>query len=169
MICDGWSGGLLIGELAAIYSARRVGRLIAGPASFKDFALANEADTPEVAEAIAYLARPVAKLSLPLNLPTDRPRPAVRTANADAVQRAFDLSMYQALKRAAGAPAYDDGRPRWRPLKLCFYRLSGQTGLVVRLGAPDRRKPASTVWWAIAEYSFQFGVIFSQTRVFRKT
>jgi hypothetical protein len=87
IICDGWSWGILIPELGKIYSA-----LVQGnspdlePADrFSDYALTldSEATSPEIVATENFWLNQFSESIPVLDLPTDRPRPALRTFAAD--------------------------------------------------------------------------------------
>ncbi|GAA4960292.1 non-ribosomal peptide synthase/polyketide synthase [Actinoplanes utahensis] len=84
IVTDGWSGGVLADELGELYDAAlhgRPGRLPALPVQYADFAvwqrerLAGAVLDDQTAYWRTRLAGPA-----PLELPTDRPRPPVRTS-----------------------------------------------------------------------------------------
>ncbi len=85
IVSDGWSMGILIRELAALYGAFAAGRpaalsgLPALPVQFGDFAAAQRAwlAGPELERQLAYWRQRLAGLPPVLELPSDRPRPAV--------------------------------------------------------------------------------------------
>ncbi|MGW4276930.1 amino acid adenylation domain-containing protein, partial [Streptomyces seoulensis] len=90
LVTDGWSVGVLTEELGALYSAALRGeraRLPPLALRYTDHAVrqAERAAAPEREASLAHWRRRLAGL-VPLELPTDRPRPAVRTA-AGAVHR----------------------------------------------------------------------------------
>ncbi|MFI9379912.1 non-ribosomal peptide synthase/polyketide synthase [Kutzneria sp. NPDC052558] len=87
IVTDGWSVGLLVDELITLHSG---GRLPAVGVEYADFALwQRERLTERLRERqLAYWRRKLAGLA-PLELPTDRPRPQVRTTNG-AIRR-YDL------------------------------------------------------------------------------
>ncbi|MFH8470763.1 amino acid adenylation domain-containing protein [Streptomyces sp. NPDC017991] len=84
IVSDGWSMGVLTEELGACYSAAVRGsdlRLPPLPAQYADFAdwQRRRRSTPAADARLAYWRRTLAGVQT-LDLPTDRPRPAVRTA-----------------------------------------------------------------------------------------
>ncbi|WP_221361227.1 non-ribosomal peptide synthetase [Streptomyces beigongshangae] len=84
IVSDGWSMGVLTDELSACYSAAVQGlspRLPPLPAQYADFAdwQRRRRATPAAEEHLAHWRRTLAGVPA-LELPTDRPRPAVRTA-----------------------------------------------------------------------------------------
>src|SRR5439155_23678058 len=90
IVTDGWSMGVLAGELGRLYSAAVRGepaQLPPLPFRFADFAAWQRERLTAAAmdEQIAYWEGQLSGI-VPLELPTDRPRPAVRTA-AGAVHR----------------------------------------------------------------------------------
>jgi len=81
---DGWSQGVLWRELAAVYQAHRAGRAPALPAlpiQYADYAVWQRewADGPELLRQLAYWKQRLAGAETVLELPTDRPRPAVQS------------------------------------------------------------------------------------------
>jgi amino acid adenylation domain-containing protein len=83
IVSDGWSMGVLVGEVAALYEAYSQGRpspLEELPVQYADYAAwQREWLSGEVLEAqLEYWKRQLAGLSV-LNLPIDRPRPSVQT------------------------------------------------------------------------------------------
>ncbi|MFE9680916.1 amino acid adenylation domain-containing protein [Streptomyces sp. NPDC006285] len=84
IVCDGWSMGVLVEELDACYrlAVRGSGpELPPLPAQYADFAdwQRRRRATPAAAGHLAHWRRTLAGVPA-LDLPTDRPRPAVRTA-----------------------------------------------------------------------------------------
>ncbi|GAA4812204.1 hypothetical protein GCM10023220_49340 [Streptomyces ziwulingensis] len=84
IVSDGWSMGVLTDELSVCYSAAVRGgspRLPPLPARYADFAerQRRRRATPEADEHLAHWRRALAGVPA-LELPTDRPRPPVRTA-----------------------------------------------------------------------------------------
>ncbi|SEC47099.1 non-ribosomal peptide synthase domain TIGR01720/amino acid adenylation domain-containing protein [Amycolatopsis tolypomycina] len=81
IITDGWSMGVLAGELATLYGDERAA-LPALPIQYADFAAwQRERLTGDfLAEQLGFWRRELDGLR-PLDLPTDRPRPATRTSN----------------------------------------------------------------------------------------
>ena len=84
IVCDGWSVGVLIGELGTIYSALKQGiqPVLPAPASFREYAFAEQPDGAEARLAMAFWRQQFGELPPPLELPTDRPRPPIRSAKA---------------------------------------------------------------------------------------
>ena len=136
IVCDGWSGGLLINELAVIYSALKQGMqpALEEPLAFRDYALATQPESPEVREATEYWRQQFAKLPPPLDLPTDRSRPQTRSAQAATLIRALTPSIHQAAKRVAGQHHTTLVVMLMAAFKTLLHRLTGQDDLVVGLG-----------------------------------
>ncbi|MFC5288833.1 non-ribosomal peptide synthase/polyketide synthase [Actinokineospora guangxiensis] len=86
-VTDGWSMGVLLEDLRALYSGEELPPL---PVQYADYALWQRArlDGAEMARGLEYWRGRLAELPV-LELPTDRPRPAVRTANG--AVRAFEV------------------------------------------------------------------------------
>src|SRR5207253_896775 len=102
IVCDGWSNQVLIRELAALYGALSKGRpspLGDPPFRYVDFChwqrrwLQGE----ELARQTGYWQRQLANLAPVLELPTDRPRPAVQRHRGDRVRFTIDAPLRAAL------------------------------------------------------------------------
>jgi amino acid adenylation domain-containing protein/non-ribosomal peptide synthase protein (TIGR01720 family) len=102
---DGWSMGIFARELAAVYDAFAAGLPSPLPelaVQYLDFAVwQRQWLSGEVLERqLAYWRRQLASVP-PLELPTDRPRPAVRTHNGAALPLALGERLQQDLKSFA--------------------------------------------------------------------
>ena len=82
LITDGWSFGIAAGELATLYDADRQGRVSAlpdPPIQYADFARWQREQFQSGAWATRSSAGGAGSRRAPLELPTDRPRPPIRS------------------------------------------------------------------------------------------
>lgn len=133
IVCDGWSHGVVVSELATIYTAlaKAAAPKLEPPASFREYALQAMAGASETAEALAYWQRQFAVVPEPLALPADRPKPSVRSTKAATVRKALGPSLHERLKRVAGRERATMVVLMSSALQTLLYRLSGQTDLVI--------------------------------------
>ncbi|MEU8263198.1 amino acid adenylation domain-containing protein [Micromonospora sp. NPDC048999] len=134
---DGQSAGPLSTDLAAAYTARRAGRapdLPALPVQYADFALwqravlGDEADPDSLASRqTGYWAQTLAGLPEQLELPFDRPRPAVSSRRGGSVT--FDVP--------AELHARLTGLARQRQASLFMVAQAALAALLTRLGAGE--------------------------------
>jgi amino acid adenylation domain-containing protein len=136
IVCDGWSGGLIVSESAKIYSALKQGAApdLEAPESFRQYAITNQGDSEEARDASRYWSQQFAEIPTPLELPADRIRPAVRTAQASTLKRDLPEPLHLALKKTAGQQRTTLVVLLMAGLKTFLYRLTGQTDLVIGLG-----------------------------------
>ncbi|MEV7689615.1 amino acid adenylation domain-containing protein [Streptomyces bungoensis] len=112
-VTDGWSKGVLLDELARHYAARRTGRgaeLPPLPVQYADFAAwqRERADSGGLEPQLAYWEATLDGAPA-LELPTDRPRPAVFTGRGGAVEvdlPAHLVERVDAFARARGASRF---------------------------------------------------------------
>ncbi|MGH3753655.1 MAG: amino acid adenylation domain-containing protein, partial [Pseudonocardiaceae bacterium] len=141
IVTDGASMGVLVEELGALYTAARQGRqaeLPALPVQYADFA-SWQRNRPVRDGEIEYWARQLAGIS-PLELPTDRPRPQVRScagavaefvvpaqvaARLGELARAQDTTLYTVLVAAC---------------QVLLARWSGQDDIAVGTVVPGRNR-----------------------------
>ncbi|HYE13094.1 MAG TPA: condensation domain-containing protein, partial [Pyrinomonadaceae bacterium] len=124
IISDGWSMGVLAHELSALYAAYagwEVSPLPELPVQYADYALwQREWLRGEVLEReLEYWRRTLADLPPPLELPADRPRPAV-PGNAGALER-FELP--RELSESLKALSRQEGMTLFMTLLAAFQAL----------------------------------------------
>jgi len=116
IVADGWSVGVLLAEVETLYRAFRQGDLAPAalpelPIQYADFAvwqrqwLAGE----RLAAQLAYWREQLAGAPLRLELPTDRPRPALQSHRGAALPVGFDPELAQdltAFSRRSGATLF---------------------------------------------------------------
>ncbi|HYO64433.1 MAG TPA: amino acid adenylation domain-containing protein, partial [Pyrinomonadaceae bacterium] len=95
IVSDGWSVGVLIKEVAALYEAYASGQespLAELPVQYADYAVWQREHLRGEAldKQLAYWRQQLAGAPAALELPTDRPRPPVQTSNG--ARRKFELS-----------------------------------------------------------------------------
>jgi amino acid adenylation domain-containing protein/FkbM family methyltransferase len=136
IISDGWSSTVLVRELATLYEGFSKGEPAALPElpiQYADYAVwQREWLRGEALEAqLAYWRTQLAGAPPSLELPTDRPRPAVQTFNGAAVNFALSRELSEslaALARREGATLY---MTLLAAFELFLSRYSGQTDFLV--------------------------------------
>ncbi|MEV5736989.1 non-ribosomal peptide synthase/polyketide synthase [Streptomyces sp. NPDC052292] len=130
IVTDGWSVGVLTRELAALYHAEATGEPDALPRpvlQYPDFAVweraqrASGADTDD----LAYWKRHLAGIQQ-LELPTDRPRPAVRTTAGAAHRHLLPAELTDRLRQLAAGRGTTPFTLFAGAAALLFSRYSGQ-------------------------------------------
>ena len=102
IVVDGWSINVIVTELAELYKAAVSGRTVTLPDAlrFSQYTLDQAAASDERAKTEAYWLGKFERLPMPLDLPTDRPRAAIKSFNGSSRSRRIDRELYQALKSA---------------------------------------------------------------------
>ncbi|MGW0927660.1 non-ribosomal peptide synthase/polyketide synthase [Streptomyces sp. NPDC002644] len=110
IVTDGWSVGVLVRELTALYRAQADGGPDGLPepgVQYPDYAVwehereAAEASSGDLAHDLAHWRRALAGVQN-LDLPTDRPRPAVRTTEGAAHRHRLPADLVDRVRRSAG-------------------------------------------------------------------
>jgi len=133
-IVDGWSTGILVRDIAALY-AHAVGNaaeLPPAPSVQFQHAAASQRGFAGSAEGQALLARWVERLTPlpePLTLPTDHRRPPVKSFRGDTTEFAFDAGRSAALDRLARAEGATPFAVVTALVQALLHRLTGQTDL----------------------------------------
>jgi amino acid adenylation domain-containing protein len=144
IVTDGWSTGVLCSELASLYQAFAAGRPSPLPElaiQHADFAVWQRQwlSGEVLADQLGYWRERLADPP-PLNLPTDRPRPAVSTFRGDLLQTMIPAELWAALGvlgRRCGATSYMVLLAAWKTLLL---RESGQSDLLVGTPIANRNR-----------------------------
>jgi amino acid adenylation domain-containing protein len=146
IVSDGWSAGVMNRELIALYDAFLAGRpspLPPLPIQYGDFARwQREWLTGETLEAqLAYWRGKLGGDPAPLDLPTDRPRPALQTFRGGSLE----LEVPEATARALRRLSREQGASLFMTLLAGFQallaRLAGQEDVVVGTPIAGRRHP----------------------------
>ncbi len=106
IVSDGWSLGLFLAELLALYQSFRTGRPSPLPAlsiQYGDFSLWQRSrfDDAVLDGETEYWRQRLAGLPDALELPVDRPRPVVQTFGGSQCVAVLDLSLTSALRQLA--------------------------------------------------------------------
>ncbi|MGH1486105.1 MAG: amino acid adenylation domain-containing protein [Cellvibrionaceae bacterium] len=98
IICDGWSFGILLTELPAIYTGLLNTQVVELPIpdSYEKYSLLEQQDTRNAD--LAYWLQQHSPPALDLDLPADFPRPAQRTYAAERIDSVIDKELTQQLR-----------------------------------------------------------------------
>ncbi|MEA2692634.1 MAG: hypothetical protein QOJ16_2021, partial [Acidobacteriota bacterium] len=134
IVSDGWSVGVLVREVGALYSGTRT-LLPELPVQYADFALWQREwlSGDVLAAQLAFWRGALAGL-VPLDLPTDRPRPPVQTSRGGFVRFALGAGLSRdlaELSRAAGSTLF---MTLLGAFACLLSRYAGQTDVAV--GSP---------------------------------
>ncbi|QDI44904.1 non-ribosomal peptide synthetase [Serratia marcescens] len=143
IISDGWSTGILLRELGALYGAFRRGDvdpLPPLPLQYPDYAAWQRRYlTPErLAAQAQYWRETLSDAPALLTLPNDRPRPTVQSFSGGEVPIAIDAELTQALRqfsRQHGGTLFMTVLAAW---SLVLARMAGQQELVI--GTPEANR-----------------------------
>lgn len=139
LVCDGWSGAVVLTELAALYSAQVEGKPLSLPAPprYGDYALIerefHRSETGRQHE--AYWLQTLKAAPTPPSPPPDRPRPAERSFKAGRIDLPLDpalVGQLRALGKAEGSSLVATTMAAFASL---LQRLTGQSDLVIGLAA----------------------------------
>lgn len=125
IVCDGWSVNVIVNELADIYAAACEGRSAALPAPlpYSRYARSEaERTAADAAKTEAYWLAQYATPVTPLDLPTDRPRGALRRHDGASLCRRIDAGLYRAVKKAGAR----HGSTLFATLLAAFEALAGR-------------------------------------------
>ncbi|HMF16398.1 MAG TPA: amino acid adenylation domain-containing protein, partial [Gemmataceae bacterium] len=143
---DLWSMDILVEELQHIYQAERSGQraeLPPPPAQFADFVRWQFASVygPRGQKAWEYWKNELAGELPVLQLPTDRPRPAMQTYAGNAYNWAIDPDAVQRLRGLARKHGTTLFVPLLATFEALLHRLSGQKEFLVGTAVADRGRP----------------------------
>lgn len=147
IISDGWSMGVMMRELRALYHAfvdDRPSPLAPLPIQYADFAYWQRQwlQGERLESQLSYWRQQLQEIS-PLNLPSDRPRPATQSYKGAIAPLSLSPSLTQALEdlsRQAGVTLFMTLLAAFQAL---LYRYTGQTDIAV--GSPIANRNRSEV------------------------
>jgi len=139
MVCDGWSFGMIMAELSALYNACVAERIpLLPPAmSFADYArtLESEKASDPVRQAEEYWLAQYRDGAPVLELPTDRPRPAVKSYAAAMESRKISNERFARLKKATPQLGGTIFATLLGAFGALIHRLTGQDDVVIGIPA----------------------------------
>ncbi|HKV13018.1 MAG TPA: condensation domain-containing protein, partial [Thermoanaerobaculia bacterium] len=137
IVSDGWSVGVLVRELAALYAGNPLPPL---PVQYADFAawqrqwLAGGA----LEEQLSWWRERLAGVPLVLEAPADRPRPPVRSPRGSEAVFEVPATGLAALGRKSGATLF---MSLFAGFQTLLYRVTGQETFLVGTPVAGRRRP----------------------------
>jgi amino acid adenylation domain-containing protein len=143
IVVDGWSIGVLLREMSILYSAACAGvsARLPAPLQFREYVQwqARQSDDSKLAAAEAYWLGQFAQPVPALELPTDRPRPPLKTYAGAREHALIDADLVRAIKRLNARYGYTLFMTLLTGFEVLLHRLSGQDDLVV--GIPATGQP----------------------------
>ncbi|HEY1352146.1 MAG TPA: amino acid adenylation domain-containing protein [Ktedonobacteraceae bacterium] len=143
IICDGWSIGILLRELSMLYAAGVSGQpasLPDLPIQYADVACWQRQQGLEPDEQLTYWKQRLAQAPARLDLPTDRPRPAVQSLQGARLTFTLPAALAEALQqlcRREGVTLFMLLLTAWQ---ILLFRLSGQQDLVIGTPIANRTR-----------------------------
>ncbi len=139
IVSDGWSMGVLVNEVATLYeafSAHKDSPLPELPVQYADYAAwqRNWLQGEVLEQQMGYWKQQLEGVPALLELPTDRPRPAVQTHRGAIVSFMFPASLSQALKDLSRKENATLFMTLLAAFQTLLYRYSGEQEIVV--GSP---------------------------------
>jgi amino acid adenylation domain-containing protein/non-ribosomal peptide synthase protein (TIGR01720 family) len=145
IVADGWSMGVLVSELVELYRGRTGGppaRLPDLPIQYPDFAVWQRRHLTDEAQEtqLAYWREQLRALPT-LNLPLDRPRPAVQTFAGGTRSLRLDRGLVDDLERLSQGEDSTLSMTMLAAFQLLLVRYTGQSDIAVGSGIANRNRP----------------------------
>lgn len=133
VVCDGWSLGMIVHDLSAIYSGKELPPAV----SLSDFVRAVELDQRSAQqEAVRTFWTRTFRTGVPrMDLPTDRPRPSSKTYAGERIDVDMPAQLVQGIRSVATRNGASLVTTLLTVFETLLYRITGQTDLVVGLPA----------------------------------
>ena len=139
IVCDGWSTNVLLDELPNIYNALNRGEsptlppTLPAPMSFATYSKVqrNFLDGPDGASVEKFWLEQFQQPAPLLDLPTDRPRPAVKEFNGATYRTRIGANAYNAIKKLGAKQKCTLFVTLLSGFQILLSRLSGQDDIVV--------------------------------------
>ena len=139
VVCDGWSLGIMMAEISALYNAAKSGGAPKLPeaSTFSEYSLAtiDFAKSPDHASVERFWLD-LYKGSVPrLDLPTDRPRPKQKTYKGNRLDLHLSQEHVRGLKEVATRSGASFVTTLMTTFEVLLYKLTGDSDIVVGLPA----------------------------------
>lgn len=144
IVCDGWSLGLVIKELGELYKAavNKQSAALAEPTKFSEYAIQqiSIAESHDYTLAEEYWLNFYKNCPTTLELPTDYPRPPVRTFSSRRDDFVVDKEVISGLRLLSKIHKCSFITSFIAAFEVLLYRLTGQMDITI--GLPAARQPA---------------------------
>ena len=145
IVSDGWSMGVLVRELGQLYEAFLKGEaspLKALPVQYADYAVWQRGwlQGEVLAEQMGYWREQLRGIPEIMELPTDRPRPAVQRQVGAVEGMAVDWGTLEGLKALSQREGATLFMVLMAAFKVLLYRYSGQRDIVVGTPIANRKR-----------------------------
>ncbi|MDR0809181.1 MAG: amino acid adenylation domain-containing protein, partial [Gemmobacter sp.] len=145
IVADGWSIGVLVDEITALYAATLQGRsdpLAPLAIQYPDFAIWQRdwLAGDRLQRQIHYWRNQLAEAPALLALPTDRPRPAVQSHRGGTVDFALPADLVAALRQLGHAQGATLFMVMQAAFSLLLHRYSGETDILVGTPVANRNR-----------------------------
>jgi len=136
LVCDGWSINIVLNELATLYSAQCASKTaeLPKPMSFADYARSQASKSADL-EVEDYWSSEFSTPVAPLELPVDRPRPALKSYHGATAFAKISEAHYRTIKRAGAQNNATLLGTLLTGFQALLSRLTGQSDIVVGIPA----------------------------------
>jgi amino acid adenylation domain-containing protein len=146
VICDQWSLGVIVSELAALYSAAAQGRsggLAQPPVQYADYAVWQRRwlKGERAGRLMAYWRRQLSDLPV-LSLPADRPRPAAQSLRGGLVIDALAPALIERAEQFAAGARTTLATSLLTAFAVLLARYTGSTDLPIGIAVANREHSA---------------------------
>ncbi|HEY6922228.1 MAG TPA: aminotransferase class III-fold pyridoxal phosphate-dependent enzyme, partial [Steroidobacteraceae bacterium] len=130
IVCDGATCGILLEDLASSYSGQPAA---SAPLQFREYLEISAAQraSPQMLQAREYWRSQSLAAAPPLNLPLDRPRPAVRTFRGHRVSIRTAPALTASLRETARRQGCTLYMALLAAFQLLLHRITGQNDIIV--------------------------------------
>lgn len=139
LVCDGWSFGIILEDLAALYSAyaQHQHPQIEAPTGFGEYAdyLKEFSTSDACRQTEAFWSKQYERPYTQFEIPIDFPRPSNRTYKSDRADFALDNNLVEKLKSTGKSYGSSLVTVLLTAFEVYLYRLSSQEDIVVGLAA----------------------------------
>jgi amino acid adenylation domain-containing protein len=131
--CDGWSMGIIMSDLSAFYAARVEGTELDLPPAmpFAKYAKDRAKANPDDARIAKFWKQEFKDIPAPLELPSDRPRPSVKTFHGATYGARYDAALVSAVKKAGQRQGATLFATLFAALQVTLAKLSGQRDMAL--------------------------------------
>ena len=146
IICDGWSRGVLLNELAILYAAFSQGKACPLPKlsiQYADFAVWQRQRVPRAVleQHIAYWKRQLAGAPPVLELPTDRSRPVIYRYRGQLERLEIPADITSGLERLSRRSRASLFMVLHAAFSVLLSRLTGSTDVIIGTPVANRTRP----------------------------